>query len=123
MNDGAIPIPRARKFDWDACGSKAKCAARQSAGRVPRPIFKGARDMARDIIMARDIMKSDEGQTSKRQRTKVEMLFAHLERILKLDRLRLRGPRGDRDGVLVVATAQNLRKLANLIPAPLPRTA
>jgi hypothetical protein len=42
------------------------------------------------------------------------MLFAHLKRILKLDRLRLRGPNGARDEF--AATAQNLRKLAKRIP-------
>jgi hypothetical protein len=54
------------------------------------------------------------------QRKKVEMLFAHLKRILGLDRLRLRGPCGARDEFLLAATAQNLRKLAKLIPAPAP---
>jgi hypothetical protein len=56
--------------------------------------------------------------TSCRQRKKVEMLFAHLKRILKLDRLRLRGLNGTKDEFLLVATAQNLRKMAKLIPAP-----
>ena len=45
------------------------------------------------------------------------MLFAHLKRILKLDGLRLRGPNGARDEFHLAATAQNLRKLAKLIPA------
>jgi len=49
---------------------------------------------------------------------KVEMLFAHLKRILGLDRLRLRGPCGARDEFHLAATAQNLRKLAKLIPMP-----
>jgi hypothetical protein len=35
--------------------------------------------------------------TPLRQRKKVEMLFAHLKRLLKLDRLRLRGSNGARD--------------------------
>jgi hypothetical protein len=48
------------------------------------------------------------------------MLFAHLKRILKLDRLRLRGPNGARDEFHLAATAQNLRKLAKLIPKPQP---
>ena len=51
------------------------------------------------------------------------MLFAHLKRILRLDRLRLRGPCGARDEFLLAATAQNLRKMARLIPlqaAPTP---
>ena len=60
-------------------------------------------------------------------RKKVEMLFAHLKRILKLDKLRLRGFSGAKDEFLLAATAQNLRRMAkwlmptapeaNLIPA------
>jgi hypothetical protein len=51
------------------------------------------------------------------------MLFAHLKRILKLDRLRLRGPLGAKDEFLLAAAAQNLRKLAKLIPPPAPAPA
>ena len=47
--------------------------------------------------MARDIAMTDAYATSRRQRKKVEMLFAHLKRILKLHRLRLRGPNGAKD--------------------------
>ena len=79
---------------------------------MPRSIHEGARDMARHIA------RSWEGRVSRRLRKKVEMLFAHLKRILKLDRLRLRGPNGARDEFLMAATAQNLRKLAKLVPAP-----
>jgi hypothetical protein len=79
---------------------------------VPRSIHEGARDMARQIA------KSWEGGTSRRRRKKVEMLFAHLKRILKLDRLRLRGPTGAHDDFLLAATAQKLRKLAKLVPMP-----
>jgi hypothetical protein len=46
------------------------------------------------------------------------MLFAHLKRILRLGRLRLRGPSGARDEFLLAATAQNLRKLAKLRAMP-----
>lgn len=42
--------------------------------------------------MARDIAQTDAYVLSRRERKKVEMLFAHLKRILRLDRLRLRGP-------------------------------
>jgi hypothetical protein len=41
---------------------------------------------------------------------------AHLKRILRLGRLRLRGPNGAKDEFPLAATAQNLRKLAKLIP-------
>jgi hypothetical protein len=64
--------------------------------------------------MARDIAKTEAYAASRRQRKKVEMLFAHLKRILKLGRLRLRGPCGARDEFLLAATAQNLRKLAKI---------
>jgi hypothetical protein len=39
------------------------------------------------------------------------MRFAHLKRILKLGRLRLRGPRGVQDEFVLAAVAQNLRRL------------
>ena len=64
--------------------------------------------------MARDIAKTDAYLTSKRERKEIEMLFAHLKRILQLGRLRLRGPNGARDEFHLAATAQNLRKLAKL---------
>jgi hypothetical protein len=72
--------------------------------------------LANPYNMARQIVKSGEGRMSRRLRKKVVMLFAHLKRILRLDRLRLRGPNGARGEFLLAATAQNLRKLAKLIP-------
>lgn len=66
--------------------------------------------------MARDIAETEEYAISCRLRKKVEMLFAHLKRILGLRRLRLRGPNGANDEFLLAATAQNLRKLAKLFP-------
>jgi hypothetical protein len=83
-----------------------------SSIKIPRCIHEGARDKAREIA------KTDAYVTSRRERKKVEMLFAHLKRILELDRLRLRGPNGAKDEFLLAATAQNLRKLAKLIPMP-----
>ena len=77
-----------------------------------RSIHEGARDMARMLS------EEDEWLVSRRERKKVEMLFAHLKRILRLDRLRLRGPCGARDEFHLAAAAQNLRKLAKLIPMP-----
>jgi hypothetical protein len=68
--------------------------------------------------MARQIVRSWDGTTSRRLRKKVAMLFAHLKRTLKVDRLRLRGPTGAHDEFLLAAIAQNLRKLAKLIPTP-----
>jgi Transposase DDE domain len=62
----------------------------------------------RAIAWARAIAKTEAYAVSCRQRTKVEMLFAYLKRILGLDRLRLRGPSGAKDEFLLAATAQNL---------------
>jgi hypothetical protein len=88
--------------------------ARHLAHGFLRAAARGARDMARHIG------QSDAGRASRRQRKKVEILFAHLKRILRLDRLRLRGPNGARDEFLLAATVQNLRKLAKLVPEPTP---
>ncbi|WAC61356.1 IS1182 family transposase [Brevundimonas sp. SL130] len=108
---------RASKIDCDACALKPNCCPNGPARKVTRSIHEGARDVARDIA------RTDAYVTSRRERKKVEMLFAHLKRILRLDRLRLRGPCGARDEFLLAATAQNLRKMARLIPlqtAPAP---
>jgi transposase len=114
VNDEATLLYRASKADCDGCSLKPRCCPKDVARKVPRSIYEGARDMARAIA------KSWEGRVSRRLRKKVEMLFAHLKRILKLDRLRLRGPTGAHDEFLLAATAQNLRKLAKLIPIPAP---
>jgi len=73
--------------------------------------------------MARDIARTEAYAASRREREKLEMLFVHLKRILGLDRFRLRGPLGARDEFHLAATAQNLRKLAMLIPMPTPTSA
>ncbi|HZZ32901.1 MAG TPA: IS1182 family transposase [Phenylobacterium sp.] len=108
---------RASKADCDACSLRSRCCPNTPARKVTRSIYEAARDHARQIAT------TDAYVTSRRERKKVEMLFAHLKRILKLDRLRLRGPYGARDEFLLAATAQNLRKLAKLIPPPAPATA
>jgi transposase len=108
---------RASKLDCQSCSLKPQCCPNAPARKVLRSIHEGARDMARDIAATEAYV------TSRRERKKVEMLFAHLKRILKLDRLRLRGPNGARDEFHLAATAQNLRKLAKLIPMPQPTPA
>jgi hypothetical protein len=70
--------------------------------------------------VARAIAETDAYQQTQNDRKKVEMLFAHLKRILKLDRLRLRGMSGARDEFLLAATAQNLRRMAKLLSRPPP---
>jgi transposase len=108
---------RARKTDCQACDLRQRCRPGDAGRKLLRSIHEGARDLARDLSL------TDAYLTSRRERKKVEMLFAHLKRILKLDRMRLRGPNGAKDEFLMAATAQNLRKLAKLVPMPQPATA
>jgi Transposase DDE domain len=117
VNDGATQLYRASTYDCGPCELKPRCCPNTPARRIPRSIHERARDLAREIA------NSDTYVTSRRERKKVEMLFAHLKRILKLDRLRLRGPCGAKDEFLLAATAQNLRKLAKLLPMPQPAPA
>jgi hypothetical protein len=117
VNDGATLLYRASKYDCDGCELKPRCCPKMPARKVPRSIYENARDVARHIA------KTEAYVTSRRERKKIEMLFAHLKRILRLDRLRLRGPFSARDEFLLAATVQNLRKLAKLIPLPAPMPA
>ena len=109
VNDGATLIYRASKQDCRDCALKPRCCPKEPQRKVTRSIHEGARDLTRDIS------KTDAWLISRRERKKVEMLFAHLKRILKLDRLRLRGPCGARDEFHLAAAAQNLRKMAKLL--------
>jgi DDE family transposase len=76
---------------------------------------------ARDV--ARSFADTEDFEKSRRERKKIEMRFAHLKRILKLGRLRLRGPRGAQDEFVLAAIAQNLRQLASLVARPPPTQA
>ncbi|WP_298305560.1 IS1182 family transposase [uncultured Erythrobacter sp.] len=109
--DGFIRY-RAREKDCSTCQLKQGCSPNTPARKIMLSVHEGARDMARDIAT------TDAYLVSRRQRKKVEMLFAHLKRILKLDRLRLRGPNGAKDEFHLAAAAQNLRKLAKMKPIP-----
>jgi len=103
---------RASKYDCYDCIMKKHCCPKEPARKVLRHIYEGARDIARELSL------TDAYVESQKKRKKVEMLFAHLKRIMKLDRLRLRGPNRAKDEFHIAATAQNLRKLAKLIPMP-----
>jgi hypothetical protein len=110
-------IYRSSQFDCAACPLKARCCPKTLIRKITRSIYEPARDVARAVA------KTHLYKQSRKDRKKVEMLFAHLKRILKLDRLRLRGPSGAHDEFLLAATAQNLRRMAKrLCPSP-PRPA
>ena len=102
----------ARKHRLRGLRAQAQVLPERARSKIARSVHEAARDKARAIA------KTEAYAVSRRERKKVEMLFAHLKRILRLDRLRLRGPSGAKDEFLFAATAQNLRKLAKLIPLP-----
>lgn len=110
-NAGTV-LFRALQHDCGNCALKHKCCPNTSHRKIARSIYEDARDVARTVCT------TPAYEQSRRQRKKVEMLFAHLKRILKLDRLRLRGISGARDEFLMAAAAQNLRRMARwLTPA------
>lgn len=102
----ATIIYRASQGDCTGCPLKQRCCPNTPARKIRRSVHEDSRDVARELAT------TPQYQQSRRDRKKVEMLFAHLKRILKLDRLRLRGLTGAHDEFLLAATAQNLRRMA-----------
>ncbi len=117
IHDGETLLYRARTSDCGPCPLKARCCPKAPERKIPRSIHEDARDAARALV------GTEAFEQSRRDRKRVEMLFAHLKRILKLGRLRLRGPWGARDEFTLAAIAQNLRRLAKLVARPPPAAA
>jgi transposase len=109
VHDGKTILYRASKFDCDPCPLKSTCCPNTPCRKIPRDVHEAARDRARSLAGTESFVRS------RRQRKKVEMLFAHLKRNLRFERLRLRGLSGARDEFLLTATVQNLRRLAKLV--------
>jgi len=108
---------RASRRDCGICPLKPRCCPKEPARKIPRDIHERARDVARSFV-------GTEGfEQSRRERKKIEMRFAHLKRILRLGRLRLRGPCGAQFEFTLAAIAQNLRRLAKLVARPPPTVA
>jgi transposase len=107
-------IYRSRKSDCDRCLLKSRCCPNTPIRKIARSIYEPARDVARAVA------STPLYQRSRRDRKKVEMLFAHLKRILNLRRLRLRGSSGAHDEFLLAAIAQNLRRMARRLCPPVP---
>ncbi|POH27444.1 hypothetical protein ATY31_20275 [Sinorhizobium americanum] len=68
---------RASKKDCDACELKQRCCPNAVARKVPRDLNEDTCDVARAIAGTPDY------ERSRHRRKKVEMLFAHLKRILR----------------------------------------
>ena len=99
-------IYRSSVSECRSCPLKGRCCPNTASRQVTRSVHEAARDVVRRL------RETVEYRQSRRDRKKVEMLFGHLKRILKLDRLRLRGITGAHDEFLLAATAQNLRRMA-----------
>jgi transposase len=113
IDQGHIVYYRANKNDCSICSLKPKCTT-----AVVRKVTRDVDEEVRDRVRA--LANTEAFQQSRRERKKVEMRFAHMKRIFRLDRLRLRGLSGVRDEVLLTATAQNLRRLAKFLCRPPP---
>jgi hypothetical protein len=99
-------IYRSSQSDCAKCLIKGRCCPNTPIRKIARSVYEPARDVARALA------STPAYEHSRRDRKKVEMLFADLKKILKLDRLRLRGLTGARDEFLLAALAQNLRRMA-----------
>ena len=114
VHEGTTLLYRASKLDCDQCSLKSRCCPKEPARKIPRNIYEHARDVARSFV------GTEAFEQSRHDRKRIEMRFAHLKRILRLGRLRLRGPCGAQDEFVLAAIAQNLRRLAKLITHPPP---
>jgi hypothetical protein len=108
-------IYRSSSHDCAECPLKQRCCANTPYRKVTRSVYEAARDVAREVA------KTPAYRHTRRQRKQVEMLFGHMKRILKVDRLRLRGLKGAQDEFLLTATAQNLRRMAKYLGTGPPR--
>ena len=109
-------IFRSRQTDCSKCSMKERCCPNTSFRKIARSVHEAARNVARRIAATPQYV------CSRHERKKVEMLFAHLKRILRLDRLRLRGMTGANDEFTLAAAVQNLRRLAKLTSQGPPTT-
>ena len=103
-------IYRASTHDCRGCALKQRCCPTGAARKIERSLHEDARQLARALA------NTEAYAQSRNDRKKVEVLFAHLKKILRFDRLRLRGPNGARDEFTLAATAQNLRRMTKLLP-------
>ena len=114
FNDGETLYYRPGHAIAAAASSSRSVVQRRRCANSSAASMSEARDVARALG------KTEAFERSRRDRKRVEMLFAHLKRIFRLGRLRLRGPRGAQFEFTLAAIAQNLRRLARLVLRPPP---
>ncbi len=110
---------RASKRDCEACPLKPSCCPNTPQRRIPRDVDQDARDYTQAL------MATEAYEVSREERKKIETLFGEVKHVLSRVRLRLRGLSGARDEFLLIATVQNLKRLAHhsTIPPPQPSAA
>lgn len=97
---------RSRASDCAGCALKPQCTtARQRA--VTRLVDEDARDQVRALA------NTDGYIRARRRRKRIERVFGHLKRNLKLRTLKLRGLKGAAEEFTMAAAAYNLQLLAN----------
>ena len=112
-HDGTVLKYIAKRGDCGPCPLKPRCTTGRER-RLQRDVNEAARDHVRSL------MGTDAYRRSARERKKIETRFGDVKWNLGLTRLRLRGLTGARDEFHLVATVQNLRRLAKLTPIPPP---
>ena len=107
IHDGETLLYRASTSDCGPCPLKAKCCPKAPERKIPRSIYEDARDAARAHA------DTEAFEQSRSDRKRVEMLFAHLKRILRMGRLRLRRRRGAQDECTLAQSHRNCDGLPN----------
>ena len=100
-------IYRASPTDCSKCALKEPMLSEHASAPNPNAASTKPREKSLE-----ESQRLAEYRQSRRKRKKVKRLFAHLKRVLRLDRLSYEGSPGAQDEFLMAATAQNLRRMA-----------
>jgi hypothetical protein len=77
VHEGKTLLYRASKLDCDVCPLKPQCCPKDPSRKIPRDIHERARDVAHSLA------GTESFEQSRRERKKIEMRFAHLNRGLE----------------------------------------
>lgn len=107
---------RASLYDCQACPLKTKCCPNMAIRKIDRSPHEPR--VMWHVRSPRPMRTDNRTKIARRSRS----YSLTLRRILKLDRLRLRGLTGAHDEFLLAATVQNLRRMTKWLRSPLPET-
>ena len=115
VHDGTTLKYIAKRSDCGECPLKPEGTTGRER-RLSRDINQEARDYTQAL------METEAYSQSAGDRKKIERLFGEAKLILSMTRLRLRGLSGAKDEFLLTAIVQNLKRLANHMTRPPPRS-